>query len=136
MKTGPDGNTLWENLQWQGFDNEHAQRNKIMNAVCVGGKKLLSSVGFCFPQRGLCYLQSIGLQLNKEDLHMLVHFGANEIGLTVLMKATHWIGRELSSSPYIIGLNSLILIFNLSTATVFGLSQLRIRNYAKIHPIQ
>lgn len=67
---------------------------------------------------------------------MLVHFGANEIGLTVLMKATHWIGRELSSSPYIIGLNSLILIFNLSTATVFGLSQLRIRNYAKIHPIQ
>lgn len=39
-----------------------------MNAMCVGGKKLLSSVG-------LCYLQSIGLQLNKEDLHMWVHFG-------------------------------------------------------------
>lgn len=60
-----------------------------MNAVCVGGKKLLSSVGFCFPWRGLCYLQSIGLQLNKEDLHMLVHFGANEIGLAALMRVKH-----------------------------------------------
>lgn len=37
MKTGPDRNTLWESLQWNGFDNEHAWRNKIMNAVCVGG---------------------------------------------------------------------------------------------------
>lgn len=65
---------------------------------------------------------------------MLVHFGANEIGLTVLMRVKHWTGGELISSLYIIGSNSLVLIFNFSTAT--GLSQLRISNHAKIYPIQ
>lgn len=57
-----------------------------MKAVCVR-KKLLSSLGFCFPSRGLCYLQSIGLQLSKEDLHMLVRCGANEIALAALVTA-------------------------------------------------
>ena len=137
MKTGPDRNTFWESLQWNGFDNEHAQRNKIVNAVCVGGKKLLSSVGFCFPQRGLCYVQSIGLQLNKEDLHTLVHFGANEIGLPVLMRVKYWTGAGgRVSSSYIIGPSSLIWIFTFSTTTALGLSQLRRSNHAKIYPIQ
>lgn len=56
---------------------------------------------------------------------MLVHFGANEIGLIALMKVKHWIG----------GPSSLILIFTFSTTTALGLSQLRISNHAEIYPI-
>lgn len=41
MKAGPDRNTLWESLQKNVFDNEHSQRNKIMNSVCVWGKETL-----------------------------------------------------------------------------------------------
>lgn len=45
MKTGPGRNTFWESLQWNGFDNEHAQRNKIMNAVCVEGRNSYLQLG-------------------------------------------------------------------------------------------
>lgn len=70
---------------------------------------------------------------------MLVHFGANEIGLTVLIRVKHWVGEGgqwPSSSHCRTEPNSLILIFNFSTTTALGLSQLRVSNCAKIHPIQ
>lgn len=107
-----------------------------MNAVCVGGRNSYLQLGSVSLREAYVTLQSIGLQLNKEDLHMLVHFGANETGLTVLMRVKRWIGRQLISSPHIMGSNSLILTFNFSTTTLFGLLRLRIRNHAKIYLIQ
>lgn len=68
---------------------------------------------------------------------MLVHFGANEIGLRVLMRVKYWIGAGgRVSSSYIIGPSSLIWIFTVSTTTALGLSQLRRINHAKIYPTQ
>lgn len=71
-----------------------------MNAICVGGRNSYLQLGSVSLREAYVTLQSIGLQLNKEDLHMLVHFGANEIGLTVLIRVQHWLGGELRS-PHI-----------------------------------
>lgn len=56
----------------------------------LGGRNSYLQLGSVSLREAYVTLQSIGLQLNKEDLHMLVHFGANEIGLTVLMRVQHW----------------------------------------------
>lgn len=63
----------------------------------LGGRNSYLQLGSVSLREAYVTLQSIGLQLNKEDLHMLVHSGANEIGLTVLMRVWHWLGGELRS---------------------------------------